>query len=134
MYMAGIIVENPCSICLTELDEPDTVRNLNCKHAFHEACWRDHSEYLKEKTLAASVFCPLCKSHVETIERPSVLTVSPAVSGEDVSLEERRALQSALRRQMINRHVCATMIVIAVAALVVLLYILAKNFQHKETG
>ncbi|XP_054820814.1 E3 ubiquitin-protein ligase RHA2B-like [Prosopis cineraria] len=46
-----------CSVCLSELQEGDKVRNLKCKHTFHKEC-------LDPWLLQFWATCPLCRNRV----------------------------------------------------------------------
>jgi E3 ubiquitin-protein ligase RHA2 len=48
-----------CRVCLSEFEEGDIVRNLDCEHTFHKDCldkW-----FLQDQYCAT---CPLCRNHV----------------------------------------------------------------------
>ncbi|CAJ2676998.1 unnamed protein product [Trifolium pratense] len=48
-----------CRVCLSEFEEGDIVRNLNCEHTFHKDCldkW-----FLQDQYCAT---CPLCRNKV----------------------------------------------------------------------
>lgn len=47
-----VVPDRTCSICLTDIDEGETVSNLACYHVFHIECLKD---WLKRKNS-----CPLC--------------------------------------------------------------------------
>eukprot|EP01069_Polyplicarium_translucidae_P000031 Polyplicarium_translucidae@DN1012_c0_g1_i1.p1 len=51
-FSAGDFREDSCSICLTELDEGDELRQLPCGHHFHPGC--------VDRWLKRRASCPLC--------------------------------------------------------------------------
>nr|XP_004504040.1 probable E3 ubiquitin-protein ligase XERICO [Cicer arietinum] len=49
-----------CRVCLSDFEEGDIVRNLNCEHTFHKDCldkW-----FLQDQYYCAT--CPLCRNNV----------------------------------------------------------------------
>ncbi|XP_027364453.1 probable E3 ubiquitin-protein ligase XERICO [Abrus precatorius] len=46
-----------CRVCLSEFEEGENVRNLNCKHTFHKDCL---DQWLKQYCAT----CPLCRNKV----------------------------------------------------------------------
>ncbi|KAF9764713.1 E3 ubiquitin-protein ligase [Nosema granulosis] len=49
-------VEVTCSICITQLDVQDLVRQLPCQHIFHSDCIYDW--------MCKSLSCPLCRKNI----------------------------------------------------------------------
>lgn len=51
------MMESECSICLSEYEEGDKIRELECKHMFHNNC-------LEKWLHGCEATCPLCRSTV----------------------------------------------------------------------
>ena len=47
-----------CTVCLSEFEEGDKVRNLQCKHTFHKDCLDSWLQHYCRAT------CPLCRTKV----------------------------------------------------------------------
>ena len=56
-----------CSICLSKINENDTIKTLSCNHIFHFQCYLD----LVYRDSNVYVNCPLCREMNTSIEKPT---------------------------------------------------------------
>ncbi|KAJ1398624.1 Zinc finger, RING-type [Sesbania bispinosa] len=85
-----------CRVCLSEFEEGEKVRNLNCEHTFHKDCldkW-----FLQEEQYCAT--CPLCRKKVlpeDVVANYHLLQNQVEVDYDDGSDDQFLFLLSALR-------------------------------------
>ncbi|XVF17167.1 hypothetical protein REPUB_Repub10bG0096100 [Reevesia pubescens] len=87
---------NECAVCLSELEEGEKVRRLNCKHTFHKDCL---DRWLQQ----CWATCPLCRTKVlpdEIVANYHRLQNQVEYDGSD---EEMIFLLSALHGNSLHR-------------------------------
>lgn len=51
-----------CCICLNDIKKNQHIQLLDCKHKFHNACFKQWCKSKAEHTFAPTVTCPLCRA------------------------------------------------------------------------